>query len=356
MGTWAGFLRHATAQGLRVNLFHFGLVDQPDRWQVFLSLLRLQYGWPLLALMLLGFVGLMVSRPRLGVLWISYLAGHLLFTLNSVQDVMAYLLNVFVPLGVPLAVGLVLALSTTSKRWLHLALVGSFTLLVVGRVTYTFPRISLHDWRDADGFVDALQARFGHQGGGVALLSDWEHLTPYFYSALVEGNALHPGSAPVYVTGAQPWGRVSSRISLSARPTSLPIAVTYVTWASDCDRGDTLASPGATSHGDVTPNTRECALFDDRIEILGTPCHASPWGRGSFPLVLYAPRPADANHDVMPWVSIGGIEQRFTTDSRHLTPEWLQARSSSSATTSTFPSHCRSANTPSRCSRRVDRR
>ncbi len=47
MASWDGFLRHATAQGLRVNLFHFGLADLPDRWRVFLSLLHLQVSWPL---------------------------------------------------------------------------------------------------------------------------------------------------------------------------------------------------------------------------------------------------------------------------------------------------------------------
>ena len=327
MGTWAGFLRHATAQGLRVNLFHFGLADQPDRWQVFLSLLRLQYGWPLLALMLLGFVGLTVSRPRLGVLWISYLAGHLLFTLNSVQDVMAYLLNVFVPLGVPLAIGLVMALSATSRRWLRLTLVGGFTLLVVGRVIYTFPRVSLHDWRDADSFVDALQARFEYQGRGVALLSDWEHLTPYYYRALVEGDPISAEDLrPVYVTGAQPW--VASVFA------NLPAGDTYLTnYRRDVrDLGFRLRpvgtlwqvlEPPATAI--VTPeHTLSGVLIDGRVELLGYDLPGVSVAQGgSIPLVLYTRAQQTLSAIVMPSVSLGGIEQRFTTDSRHLTPEWL---------------------------------
>ena len=43
MATWDGFLRHATAQGLRVNLFYFGPADLPDRLRVFLSLVHLQF-------------------------------------------------------------------------------------------------------------------------------------------------------------------------------------------------------------------------------------------------------------------------------------------------------------------------
>ncbi|MBN2006352.1 MAG: DUF2723 domain-containing protein, partial [Anaerolineae bacterium] len=39
MRTWEGFFRHATAQGLRVNLFHFGVADQFDRLRVFWTLL-----------------------------------------------------------------------------------------------------------------------------------------------------------------------------------------------------------------------------------------------------------------------------------------------------------------------------
>ena len=50
MRTWEGFWGHITARGLRVNLFHFGLADQPDRALVFWSLLRLQFSLPVIAL------------------------------------------------------------------------------------------------------------------------------------------------------------------------------------------------------------------------------------------------------------------------------------------------------------------
>jgi hypothetical protein len=277
--------------------------------------------------MLLGFVGLAVSRPRLFVLWITYLAGHLLFTLNTVQDVMAYLLNVFAPLGVPLASGLVLALSTAGRRWLRLILIGGFTLLVVGRMMYTFPRVSLRGWRDADNFVDALQARFEYQGGGAALLSDWEHLTPYYYRALVEGDPLGAKDLrPVYVTGAQPW--VESVFA------NLPAGETYLTgYRRDVrDLGFRLRPVGTLWQVLEPPATAMVApdhpltgvMIDGRIALLGydLPSVDVPQG-GSIPIVVYARAEQALTTIIMPSASLGGIEQRFTTDSRHLTTDWL---------------------------------
>ena len=115
MRTWDGFLRHATAQGLRVNLFHFGLADQVDRLRVFWTLLRLQYLWPVLVLMVIGLVWLVKHRPQWALLWGLFLFGHLAFTLNSVQDVMAYLLHPFVALAFPVGVGALWLLETVAS-------------------------------------------------------------------------------------------------------------------------------------------------------------------------------------------------------------------------------------------------
>ncbi|HUV91392.1 MAG TPA: DUF2723 domain-containing protein, partial [Anaerolineae bacterium] len=105
MRTWEGFWRHTTAQGLRVNLFHFGLADQPDRASVFWSLLRLQFPLPVIALIVVGLVRLVRRTPKPALLISSFLITHLLFTLNTIQDVMAYLLLPFAALAVAAGLG-----------------------------------------------------------------------------------------------------------------------------------------------------------------------------------------------------------------------------------------------------------
>lgn len=327
MASWDGFLRHATAQGLRVNLFHFGLADLPDRWRVFLSLLHLQVSWPLGILIVLGFVGLAVSRPKVAVLWAGYLGGHLLFTMNSVQDVMAYLLNVFVPLGVLVALGLQVVQRTTRRPWLRGTLVAACLALIAGHAAHTFPRISLRTWRDADAYVEALKQRFAGQGEGGALLSDWEHLTPYYYSALVEGQPIDSRDLrPVYVTGAQPW--VESVFA------NLPLGDVYLTaYRRDVrDLGFRLRPQGdlyqvlePPALASVTPTMPLVGTtVGGAIDVLGYDLSSLEVGQGgSLSLVLYMRAREAVATIVMPSVTLGTIPQQFTTDSRHLTPDWF---------------------------------
>lgn len=327
MASWDGFLRHATAQGLRVNLFHFGLADLPDRWRVFLSLLHLQTSWPLGILIVLGFIGLAASRPKVAVLWAGYLGGHLLFTMNSVQDVMAYLLNVFVPLGVLVALGLQVVQHAARRPWVRSALVAVCLALIAGHAAHTFPRITLHTWQDADVFVNALKQRFAGRGEGGALLSDWEHLTPTYYSALVEGQPIDSGDLRlVYVTGEQPW--VESIFA------NLPLGDVYLTaYRRDVrdlgfrlqPQGDlyqVLEPPALTSAAPATP------LVDTTvggvIDVLGYDLSSREVGQGgSLSLVLTMRAREAIDAIVMPSVTLGSIQQQFTTDSRHLTPDWL---------------------------------
>ncbi|MCK4471751.1 MAG: DUF2723 domain-containing protein, partial [Anaerolineae bacterium] len=105
MHTWDGFWGHITARGLRGNLFHFGLADQPDRALVFWSLLRLQYSLPVITLIVVGLVWLARRAPKPAILIYLFLITHLLFTLNTVQDVMAYLLLPFMALSIAAGAG-----------------------------------------------------------------------------------------------------------------------------------------------------------------------------------------------------------------------------------------------------------
>jgi hypothetical protein len=334
MATWEGFLRHATAQGLRVNLFHFGPADQPDRLLVFTGLLRLQFGWLLLVVALIGLVRLLVAAPRLGVLWLGYVGGHLAFTLNSVQDVMAYLLHPFVAVGLPLAVGLLLVLELrvramarrSIRSWVALV---ALAAVIVGRGVWHFPRISLRAWREADEFVAALELAYKGQGEGATLVSDWEHLTPYFYHTYVEGLALDPMDlAYVYVTGATPWAE-SVFGSLAAGPTYLSTyrrevrelgfrlrpALAGKLWQ--------VLEPPAMS--DVAPSHRiERWLGDGQLEVIGVDLTQTVAQPGEvIPITLYA-RVATTQTDILiPVARLGQVEQRWTTDSRRLTPAWF---------------------------------
>jgi len=332
MATWDGFLRHATAQGLRVNLFHFGWLDQPDRLQVFTSLANLQYGWVLLAAALVGLVWLLATRPRVGVLWVGFLACHLVFTMNSVQDVMAYLMHAFVAMGVPVGLG-VLAVArgvriprafALSRRGLAIPLLG--LAIVVGRTVLALPVISMRDWDEADASVAALHERFDGTGEGSVFVSDWEHLTPYFYHTMVEEMRFDVGDLThVYVTGETPW--VESVFG------SLPKGPVYLSnYRRDVrEAGFRLRPAGdlwqVLEPGDPTPVTPmvelEGFVVDERLELVGFDVPMGEVAQGArVPGTVYARVLAPEPEILMPVAWLGEIEQRWTTDSRRLTPEW----------------------------------
>ena len=330
MRTWDGFLRHATAQGLRVNLFHFGIADQWNRARVFVSLLRLQYTWPLLILAVVGAIWLIKRQPRFALLWGLFLGGHLAFTLNSVQDVMAYLLHPFAALAVLIGVGALWVLETIERRlpvWGRVAVVFGVLALPLGTLVHNLPRISLRQWDDADAYVDDLFARFSGRGEGAALASDWEHLTPYFYRSFVEGQALAPEDVrSIYVTGSLPWTE-SVFGNLAVGPVYLSnyrrdIRDLGFRLRPDGDLWRVLEPPA------MKPVSPQFPLADvwvgDRLQLLGydLPEIAVAQG-GVVPVTLYARVAMTETAILMPFVRLGNVEQRWTTDSRRLTPEWL---------------------------------
>ena len=101
MATLDGFLNVVLARGLRVNLFHFGLADQLDRLTVFWTTLRLQYALPVIFLALFGWSQLIANSQtrKLALLYTLAFLGNYIFVINSVQDVMAYLLGPFMMVG-----------------------------------------------------------------------------------------------------------------------------------------------------------------------------------------------------------------------------------------------------------------
>ncbi len=331
MGGWEGFLRHATAQGLRVNLFYFGPADQLDRLRVFWSLLRLQYPWPLLVLVGVGAVALVKWRPHLALLWGLFLLGHLSFTLNSVQDVMAYLLHPFAALAVPLGMGALALLRVARERpplpkWAPAAAALALLALPAGAAIRHLPRISLRGWAAPDAFVDALLERFAGAGEGAALASDWEHLTPYFYRTYVEGVVVNEADLrAVYVTGSLPWAE-SVFANLPRGPVYLSnyrreIRELGFRLRPEGELWRVLEPPAVEPVAPLYPLKGVWA--GERVELLGYDLPRTEVQPGAvIPLVLYARVSTTETEILMPFAHFGEVEQRWATDSRRLTPEW----------------------------------
>ena len=350
MRTWEGFWGHVTAQGLRVNLFHFGLADQLDRALVFWSLLRLQFRLPVIALIAVGLVWLVRRAPKPALLLFSFLITHLLFTLNTVQDVMAYLLIPFAALAVaagagalPLAEFLARAIgrwhptpaqrSTTYSRFLSLV-IGHWSLVIL-LLPWPFYQlalnlqqgISLRDFTAAAEYVAAVYDRFAGRGEGAVLLSDWEHLTPLWVHAYTEGEDLDEADVErVYVSTATPWSEVVWAY-IEEGPIYLPDYRPPVR-----DAGFRLVPEGPFYRVVAPPVTGTApthplaldARADGRVHILGYDLPSDTVRAGEpLELILYQSTAEPIEGIWMPYARLGLVEARWTTDSRLLTPDWL---------------------------------
>ncbi len=94
------FIHFVSAEGLRVNLFYYGLGDQLTRFQVFFELLKLQYSVIGLLLVVPGAIWLARKAWKPFVLCAVFFLSLYLFIINTVQDVMAYLMLPFMMVAV----------------------------------------------------------------------------------------------------------------------------------------------------------------------------------------------------------------------------------------------------------------
>jgi len=355
MRTWEGFWGHVTAQGLRVNLFHFGLADQPARALVFWSLLRLQFPLPVIALIVVGLVGLVRRVPKPAILILSFLTAHLLFTLNTVQDVMAYLLLPFAALAIVAGAGaqalaglLAPAISRVApsrsrrraaeKAWLgfglwdlrflicHLSLVIFLLPWPVLQATLNLSRgISLRDFTAAEDWVTAVRRRFGGVGEGAVLVSDWEHLTPLWVHAFTQGEELGEADVElVYASVATAWAE-SVWAHIEQGPIYVPDYRSPVR-----DAGFRLVPEGplyrvvAPPVIDAAPTHPLDVWADRRVHILGVDLPTDTVQAGEpLELLLYQTAPQPLEEIWMPYAQLGPVEARWTTDSRLLTNQWL---------------------------------
>jgi hypothetical protein len=328
---------HATARGIRGNLFHFGLADQPVRLRVYWELLRLQFALPTLLLSLLGLIWLAWRRPRPFILLALFYAVNLAFTINTVQDVMAYLLLPFTTTAVLAGAG-VLALLDLGARmvphrpWGVVAALGLTLLLAVGPVMAAAdrtPRVSLRDYRLADAYIQAVFDQFAGRGEGAVLLAPWEGITPLEYAQHVEGRRLDPADVQVVFVAsgtANPWVEFVWRY-IEAGPIYLADYRPQVAAAGFRLRpvGDwplfKLEPPPATS---PPPMGHSLDLWaGDAIQLLGWDLDRTALQTGETAyLTLYMRTDRPLADYYMPYLQLGDRLYRWTTDSRLNTPWW----------------------------------
>jgi hypothetical protein len=332
MGTWPGFWRHVTAQGLRVNLFHFGLADQMDRAVVFWSLSRLQFTLPVILMIVLGGVWLAWRRLHPAILFLAFIGSHLLFTLNTVQDVMAYLLFPLVAMSVLAGLGALWLIEAIERRWPT----GDAGPPVVLAVLVLFPwplwqatvnldrGIALTDFTAADTWVANVRDRFGGASEGAVLLSDWEHLTPLWVSAFAEGGRIEDGDlATVYVSTSNPWVE-SAWSHIDRGPLYVPDFRPSLR-----DAGFRLVPSGdlyevvAAPSRNLKPENLLGIAAEGTLELMGYDLPTDTVRAGEhLALTLYQRVRAPLEAIWMPFGRLGPVEARWTTDSRILTTSW----------------------------------
>lgn len=332
MHTWSGFWRHFTAQGLRVNLFHFGLADQPDRLAVFWSILGLQFPLTSILLTLTGLVWTVRRSRAVAVLLLIFLFTHLAFTLNTVQDVMAYLLIPFVACAVAAGLGAAFALAYSHHLkhvWTLLAIV-LFTLPIYQGVIDLLRGISLRDFNASEEYVTAVYRRFAGRGEGAVLLAAWEKLTPLWVHMYTEGEPLRQEDLrPVYVTAARPWVE-SVWQYIETGPLYLADYRPQVR-----DAGFRLVPDGPFYRVVAPPVSAEEAApshplditageGDQTLRLLGYDLLTDTVRAGEHvELTLYQSVEQPFHNIWMPYARLGPLEARWTTDSRLLTTQWL---------------------------------
>ncbi len=338
MNTLNGFLDHVLARNLRVNLFYFGPADQFDRLAVFWSLLRLQYALPVIFLAALGLFWLAFrhklnrrSRPLtpLLLLYVFTFLPTYLFVMNTVQDVMAYLLGPFLWVGLMAGIGLwgllemmerALKLERTAVSLLFIAL---FLLGPGLQIARNAPRVSLRDYDEGAAFVDAVFTQFDGQGQGVTLLTDWEHMTPLWYTQFVENRWPDPADVrPEFVSSARPW--------LDNVFDYLPGGPVYLSnYRRDVvDAGFRLRPSGSfyqvVEPGDasIPPKLTLVSAVGEAIEVVGYDLPDTVVAGDYIPFILAMKTKTGTDDFYVPVLSVGEMSLPFTTDSHLTTPNW----------------------------------
>lgn len=329
---------HATARGIRGNLFHFGLQDQFVRVRVFFELLRLQYSPLTLLVAGLGAAWLAWRRRRPFLLFAVFFVLNVAFIINTVQDVMAYLLLPFTTVAVFAGAGAIGALRESSavqerRRLIKVGTAGLCLLLIalpLASILHTAPRITLRNYRLADEFIQAVHDRFSGTGQGAVLLAPWEALTSLYYAEQVEGQRLDPADVvPVFVASgtANPWVEnvwkhidegpiflADYRPEVATEGFRLRPVGSWPFYA--------LEAPPALSEPSIANRVDE--WFGDAIQLIGWDIDRTELEAGETAnLTLYLTISTPQTDYLMPYLLLGDRIYRWTTDTRLNTPWWL---------------------------------
>lgn len=340
MNTLDGFLNVALARGLTVNLFHFGLSQQGQRLLVFWTLLRQQYALPVIALAAAGLGWLALKRREQFILLLLMLLANLAFILNTVQDVMAYLLTPFMLVGLLAGLGafgvvdwltdlLTNRAANIPKRLSQSILWVLVLMWPVINLVHNTPVISLRDYREGDEYVAAVWDRFEGTGEGAVLLNDWEHITPLWYEKYVEKRWPDPADVtPYMVSTARPWvKRVFDH--LPGGPVYLNGYRQEIVDAGFRLRPDgdfyRVVEPGESSlPAGMTPlefnQEAPIDLLANRLNGVEFQAGGVVW----LDLAMRAPAEGGTLSEyLVPYARLGDIRFEFTTDGHLITPQWL---------------------------------
>ena len=345
MNTLDGFLAHVLGRGITEALPYYAPHEQPDRLQVFWSILRLQYTlpviflaalallWPVVVWLAKRFAGIRdfpPARAPLLLYALAFLCNYAFVISLKAQDIMAYLLGPLLIIGLLAGIGLYYLLVSTRHALqpgtapLLLLLGALFLLGPLVQIARNLPRISLRSYNEGNAYVDAVFSHFAGQQEGAVLLNDWEHMTPLWYTQLVDERWPDPADVkPEYVSTARTW--------LENVFDFLPGGPVYLSnyRREIVDAGFRLR-PSGPFYQVVEPG--DTSLPSELIPITGRgeevelvayllPRHEVQPG-DYVPLTLAMRAPTGVDDFYVPVLTIGDLTFPFTTDSHLITPEW----------------------------------
>jgi hypothetical protein len=352
MNTLDGFLAHVLARGLSDSLPYYSLVELPHRALVFWTLLRLQYGLPFIILAGVGLYKLWATarlRP-IGLLYTLALAANYAFTMSlRQQDIMAYLLGPFMLIGMLAGLGLVVLLnwlhqklkksvlicvhpSVTLRTSLRPVIVGltlllAFLLGPLAQINRSLPHISLRHYSEGSDFVTAVFSYFPPDANAT-LLTNWEHMTPLWYTRYVDDRWPDPASVrPEFIStgGENPW--------LEAVFIHLPGGPVYLhDYRSAILAGTEFRlRPRGPFYQVAEPHNADLPeeltvippVGGGDLVLLAYDLPQREVTAGDFvPLTLAMQAPSETAEFYVPVLTVGEIVFEFTTDSHLITPLW----------------------------------
>ncbi len=327
------FIHFVSAEGLRGNLFYYGLADQPTRFSVFFELLKLQYPIMSIVLAILGVIWLARYARQPFVLCMLFFISLYAFIINTVQDVMAYLLLPFMVMAVFIGLGAGGLVSWRPVRF-HKAgqvlIALALLLLPISKFIETSPRVSLQRYTAGNDWVNAVFDRFAGKGEHAVLLAPWEAMTPLWVAEYTEGRKLDPKDVtPVYVTTASenPWlDNVFAHLNngpvylADYRPKVVEDKL-FRLWPEGAWPLWRVVPPGDTS---VPPLDHALNLNAGGIEVIRYSLDRATVEAGQTAHLTLAMRASlTPTHIIMPYAIVGDRQYRWTTDSRVLTTDWL---------------------------------